>query len=269
VLRSTIFRGRKKEDVKRFVAEIEILKRLKHDHIVKFVGSYTDALIMTPIADGDLAIYMVEATSAKFPELRTFFGCLATAIDYLHSQGIRHKDIKPTNILVSNGTVLLADFGLSLDYADASGSTTMGIAYGMTPRYCVPEIAKHESRNTKSDIWCLGVVFLEMIVTLKGTKMQYMDHFFKQHGTRDVFIHLNTVALPEFIVHVAALGQSIDNTPLEWTERMLLVSQVDRPTASELATHIMTRGMKERNIRFCGICCITAEEEEFSDYSIE
>jgi hypothetical protein len=69
VLRSTIFRGRKKEDVTRFVAEIEILKRLKHDHVVKFVGSYTDAkyigLIMTPIADGDLAAYLAGITTSK------------------------------------------------------------------------------------------------------------------------------------------------------------------------------------------------------------
>jgi serine/threonine protein kinase len=120
VLRSTAFRGRRKEDIKQFIAEIEVLKRLKHRHVVEIVGSYTDAkyisLIMTPVADGDLASYLSSATPSTYPELRTFFGCLATALEFLHEHNVRHKDIKPRNILVSNGKVLFADFGLSFDY---------------------------------------------------------------------------------------------------------------------------------------------------------
>jgi serine/threonine protein kinase len=81
-------RGRKKKEVEQFIAEIEILKRLKHRHVVKFVGSYTDvkyiALIMTPIADRDLTTYLASVTPAKYPELGTFFGCLATALEFLH-----------------------------------------------------------------------------------------------------------------------------------------------------------------------------------------
>jgi serine/threonine protein kinase len=271
VLRSTIFRGRKTEDVKRFIAEIEILKRLQHDHIVRFIGSYVDTkyigLIMTPIADGDLAAYMAIATPAKFPELSTCFGCLTTALEYLHSHDICHKDIKPTNILVSNGRVLFADFGLSLDYTDASGSTTMGMADGVTPRYCAPEVARHEPRNTKSDIWCLGIVFLKMIVTLKGQAVRYMDDFFKQHGTKDVFIRLNTAAVPEFITHVSTLSQGIENKPLEWTCQMLLVAQVERPTASDLVTQITAPRIEGWSSRFCGICCVAGEDKEFSDYA--
>jgi hypothetical protein len=271
VLRSAAFRGRKKEDVKQFIAEIEILKRLKHRHVIEFVGSYTDSkyigLIMTPIADGDLAAYLACATADKYAELRTFFGCLATALEFLHSHNVRHKDIKSGNILVSGGTVLFADFGLSLDFTDATGSTTMSMVNGMTPRYCAPEVANHAPRNTKSDIWCLGVVFLEMIVTLKGKKIQYMDDFLRQRGTEQAFIRLNTAALPELIAHLATLGQWTDNRALEWTEPMLAVTQTLRPTAAALVSRITTPIREGENTGFCGICCVMPEEEDFSDYA--
>ncbi|KAH8727328.1 kinase-like domain-containing protein, partial [Phaeosphaeriaceae sp. PMI808] len=167
VPRGSAFRGRQKEGLKQFIAEIEILKRLKHHHIVKFIGSYTDptciSLIISPVAEMDLGVYLTRANNSNLPELRTFFGCLASALEFLHEERVRHKDIKPGNILVKCGNVLFADFGLSLDFTDANGSTTMSTVNGMTRRYCAPEVVREEPRNTMSDIWSLGAVFMEMI----------------------------------------------------------------------------------------------------------
>ncbi|PSN67463.1 kinase-like protein, partial [Corynespora cassiicola Philippines] len=140
-------------------------------------------LLMTPIADMDLSVYMRSYQETRRYELGTFFGCLARALEFLHQQKVRHKDIKPSNILVSKGNVLFTDFGPSLDFADASGSTTASMVNGKTPRYCAPEVALDEPRNTMSDIWSLGIVFLEIIVVLKGKKPKYMDEFFDTHGS--------------------------------------------------------------------------------------
>jgi serine/threonine protein kinase len=253
-------RGRKKKEVEQFIAEIEILKRLKHRHVVKFVGSYTDvkyiALIMTPIADRDLTTYLASVTPAKYPELRTFFGCLATALEFLHLQNIRHKDIKPGNILVHSGKVL---------FTDATASTTTGMVNSRTLRYCAPEVANYEARNTMSDVWSLGVVFLDMIATLKGHSIQYMDDFFTQHGTQQRFVHLNSAALPEFIIHLTTSGQWTDNKVLEWTEPMLQKEKNMRPTASSLVTRIIAPVDEDEVVGFCGICCAYPEEREFSD----
>jgi hypothetical protein len=271
VLRSAAFRGRRKEDVKQFIAEIEILKRLKHRHVVEFVGSYTDAkyigLIMTPIAEGDLTTYMSSAKPVNYPELRTFFGCLATGLEFLHQHNVRHKDIKPGNILVHSGQVLFTDFGLSLDFTDATGSTTMSMVNGMTPRYCAPEVANYEPRNTMSDVWCLGVVFLEMVITLKGETNLFMDDYFRQHGSGQAFIRFNTGAMPAFTAHLVTLGHWVDNKPLEWIEPMLLEEQKLRPTASALVNQITTSITIEGSSGFCGICCMLPEEEDFSDYA--
>ena len=142
VPRSTMFSGRRAEDVKRFIAEIEVLKRLKHHHIVEFVGSYTDlkyiGLIMSPVAEMDLSTYLLRADATRHRELRTFFGCLARALEFLHEQSVRHKDIKPGNILVYGGNVLFTDFGLAFDFADAGGSTTVSMVNGMTRQILRP-----------------------------------------------------------------------------------------------------------------------------------
>jgi TolA-binding protein len=218
VLRSTAFRGRRKEDMRLFIAEIEILKRLKHLHIVEYVGSYTDAkyigLIMAPVAEMDLAAYLERAGTSKYAELRTFFGCLAAGLDFLHQQKVRHKDIKPGNILVDRGRVLFADFGLSLDFTDASNSTTVSMVNGLSKRYCAPEVALMEPRNTMSDIWSLGVVFMEMIVVLKSKPTEYMDRFFTKRGATQAFIRTNPTVLPDLISQLKGLGKFSDNIAL-------------------------------------------------------
>lgn len=269
MLRSFVFRGRRKEDIKQFVTEIEILKRLKYRHIVEFVGSYTDAryigLIMSPIAEMDLSAYLEHANASNHHELRTFFGCLARALEFLHEQKIRHKDIKPGNILVDRGNILFADFGLSFDFKDANGSTTMSMVNGMTPRYCAPEVALQEPRNTMSDIWSLGVVFMEMIVILKGKTIQYIDEFFRQHGSPQGFIRTNLTTLPEFMAELEGIGELSDNRALGWTQQMLLAEQQLRPTASSLVASITAFSNEGEGMDFCGICCVSSSEE-FSDW---
>lgn len=75
------------------------------------MGSYTDpkyfALLTSPVADYDLASYMAEAVNSvdKQSLLRTFFGCLYNGLQYLHQSQIRHRDVKPQNILVKGSTV--------------------------------------------------------------------------------------------------------------------------------------------------------------------
>jgi tetratricopeptide (TPR) repeat protein len=215
VLRSLVFKRRKAEDINMFIGEIEILKRIKHHHIVELIGSYTYprymSLIMSPVAQMDLNKYLADTTSSNYPELRTFFGCLATALEYLHGEKIRHKDIKPANILIDRGRVLFTDFGLSRDFSDAEGSTTMSMVNGMTPKYCSPEVAQHEPRNTMSDIWSLGVVFMEMIAILKGMTIQTLYDFFKQPGVQQGFIRTKLEALPEVIAAMGGMGNPLDN----------------------------------------------------------
>ena len=267
VSRKSVFGAQGTENEKNFVAEIEILKRLKHRHIVEFVGSYTDhkymGLIMSPVAEMDLSTYLKRADRLKHQELRTFFGCLARALEFLHEQKVRHKDIKPGNILVKGGNVLFTDFGLSFDFTDANGSTTLSMVKGMTPRYCAPEVAMQERRNTSSDVWSLGVVFLEMIVVLKGKTMDYIDEFFEQHGSQRAYVSTNYDAFIELVTELKAVGSISDNRAVEWIRQMLLTEPKLRPTAASLILWA-----SEGSAGFCGICC-SSRDDEFSDTTDE
>ena len=151
--RKRIPRGRSfkkdKEAIESFVNELKTLKRLSHRHLVELVGSYTDpryvGLIMKPVADMDLTTFLARYPDSKERKicLRRFFGCLGTAVAYLHENKIRHKDIKPENILIKNRQVLLTDFGTSHNWSDDTKSCTSGTVAVLTKRYCAPEVADY------------------------------------------------------------------------------------------------------------------------------
>lgn len=98
-----------KEVIQKFENELQILKKLDHIHLVKVFASYTDlkyvAMIMKPVAEMDLKQYLQTCGNsligAKRTLFRTYYGCLANALAYLHDSNIRHKDIKPNNILIN------------------------------------------------------------------------------------------------------------------------------------------------------------------------
>jgi len=73
-----------------FSTEIGALKRLDPGHLVKIRGTYSDrkavAFPMEPVVDCDLGTYLESMRLERLPTLRSFFGCLATATAYLHSQ---------------------------------------------------------------------------------------------------------------------------------------------------------------------------------------
>jgi serine/threonine protein kinase len=270
IFRSKVFQGKKIEYVQQFIAEIEILKRLTHHHVVEFVGSYTDpkymGLIMSPVADMDLSTYLAHADIAKYGELRTFFGCLARALEFLHEQSIRHKDIKPSNILVHGGRVLFTDFGLAFDFTDKEGSTTVGMVNGMSPRYCAPEVAGYEPRNSSSDIWSLGVVFLEMAAVLKGKTVEYVYDFLKEHGSQNAYVRTNHTGTDALITELKGTGSPIDNAALEWVQDMVMIQQNLRPTAGALMASIASAGQNGgEDAVFCGICCASSDDV-FSDF---
>jgi serine/threonine protein kinase len=88
---------------------------------------------------------------------------VAEALDYAHSQGVVHRDVKPNNILMTgDGRPLLADFGLVRSIQDDRRLTDSGVMLG-TPDYMAPEQAHGKEVDGRADIYALGVILFEML----------------------------------------------------------------------------------------------------------
>ena len=123
---------------------------------------------MEPIADCDMEFFLNKPalSQADVTCIRQAFGCLCAAIIYLQEKQCRHKDIKPRNILVKSGRIFITDFGIARDWSGKSKSITTGVIVECTPEYAAPEVIDRQPRGSPADMWSLGCVYLNMIVSI-------------------------------------------------------------------------------------------------------
>lgn len=154
----------------RFLREIGIAAQLSHPHIVPLHDSGD--------ADGQLYYVMPFVTGETLRERLDRGGKLpldqalhiirqvASALSHAHGRGVIHRDIKPGNILLSEGFALVADFGLARALSRASETediSSVGLPIG-TPRYMSPEQALGDrSVDGRTDLYALGRVLEEML----------------------------------------------------------------------------------------------------------
>ena len=227
------------------------------------IGSYTNpcslAIVMLPVAESNLENFLQLAEISSEPHyalrMREWFGCLATAIQYLHANHIRHRDIKPANILVHGANVLLVDFELALDWRDLGQSTT-DTNRGLSPRYAAPEVMQELESNSTSDTWSLGCVFLEMATVLKGKTITQLRQYFTSR-TRNAHFSNNPIGIDEWISYLQDLSND-DNAPLLWTSRMLQVDRTFRARAAEIIDEICNTRIATPTSQpnpYLGKCC--------------
>ncbi|MCJ1401469.1 hypothetical protein MMC11_004683 [Xylographa trunciseda] len=252
------------EGFRRFEQEIRALKGLSHRHLVNVVGSYSDqqcfAFLMRPVADCNLLVFLQGIKSQELPTLRSFFGCLTNAIAYLHNRKIQHMDIKPENILIKNGEVYVADFGAAHDWSKKERSTTWSAA-PRTPRYIPPEVARdaHSPRNSSTDMWSLGVVFLEMVTVLRGRRVEHLRQYLAGHGTKHAYVYGNAPATYSWfeVLRKSDAGPDFDNEPLTWIKDLIQPDPLNRPNAKALVRQLLESASSEK---FCGFCCSSPAE---------
>ena len=241
----------------------------RHEHLIRICGTYSDkkyfALLLLPVAETDLRKYM-EGGWPRTPEernrFRSFFGCLLSTVSFLHDVRLLHKDIKPENILLKSGEPILTDFGTAFDWSQSGQSMTRSNRKDVvTPRYQSPEVASCGEFHRSSDIWSLGVVFLEMATVLLGQSRSQMDEYLRSKFTKMTHIHANTNAAIHWLEELQKgyHGEKVDCEPLVWIREMLSRLPANRPTAMDL--YHKTLSFQDGKI-FCGRCC-----REFDDDS--
>jgi serine/threonine protein kinase len=155
-----------KSELRMIESEIDLLKNLHHDNIVKYIGfvKSVDALniILEYCENGSL--HSICKAYGKFPEnlVGVYMTQVLQGLQYLHDQGVIHRDIKGANILTTkDGTVKLADFGVSTSTL-AGGQDKEAQVVG-TPYWMAPEIIQLSGASSASDIWSVGCTVIELL----------------------------------------------------------------------------------------------------------
>ena len=152
----------------RFKNEAKIMASINHQNIVKVIDfdseNETLAIIME-LLDGQNLSDIIEQKKLSFEQKINIFKQILQAIDYGHQRNIVHRDIKPTNVFLTNNntTAKILDFGIAKLLDSDNQKTATGLTMG-TPMFMSPEQVKGKRDiNQKSDIYSLGVLLYYMI----------------------------------------------------------------------------------------------------------
>ena len=233
------------------VNEIKSLQRLQHHHVIQFIGAYTAprsvSLLLYPVAHSTLADYLGKpspATSAQCTHVWRQFGCIVSALQHIHSGAnlgmgaAAHCDIKPSNILIFEGKMLLSDFGASRFLDNSHPSTAASLR--ATPRYSAPELGSPSGVTTSVDIWSLGCVLMEAMTWILGLETEYkalQDTHFEQ----DRSYGKNVTQVLHWLTKLTSIASKCDIPKLEMIKRMINSNPSKRPKASEVG-RVLTPG---------------------------
>ncbi|KAL0696991.1 hypothetical protein Bca4012_064171 [Brassica carinata] len=178
----------RKNAVERILAERDILINVHNPFVVRFFYSFTCRenlyLVMEYVNGGDFFSLLKGIGCLEEPVARVYIAEVVLALEYLHSEGVVHRDLKPDNLLMAHdGHVKLTDFGLSeVGLIDSTGDLSGPVlseekpklqtsehkferrsARG-TPDYLAPEILLGTGHGATADWWSVGIILFEFIV---------------------------------------------------------------------------------------------------------
>ncbi|KAH6620368.1 kinase-like domain-containing protein [Boeremia exigua] len=241
--------------------EIAIIHALDHPHIIRVLLTYEGvkhfSIIMHPLADCDLETYLLNRTCDSTRErdlIQKWMICLANTLAFIHSKDVRHKDIKPRNLLVKGEKIFFTDFGSGHIFDDSGNSTTDGPSFGHTKAYCAPEVIKNANRNRSSDVFSLGCVMIEMVAWSSGIPIADYLIGVRAVGSRtDVILYHESIArIKTWFQNEQRLTQQSKEIFSEVLERMICKNPQQRWKAAKVS-QVIEKVLKHVGCIKCGI----------------
>ncbi|OMJ85630.1 hypothetical protein SteCoe_12975 [Stentor coeruleus] len=184
--------------------EISIMSNITHPNIVdlKFIIKTEDSvyLIMEYCEGGDLELFLNTHKGISIQLIRKWLSSLLSALAYLHSLNIMHRDLKLANFLLTtleaqNADIKIADFGFAKIMASEITCSQVG-----SPLYMAPEIFHDNQYTIKADIWSLGIVFYEILTGRAPFACRTMAELIRKQNEQVAFPF--TSSLPEEAKHL-------------------------------------------------------------------
>ncbi|HTM23181.1 MAG TPA: protein kinase [Kofleriaceae bacterium] len=246
-------------DADRFELEVSLLAELRHPGIIALLdrGTVDGAgpyLVLEWVSGEDLASRL-EREPLALGEALELVAAAADALAVAHARGVVHRDVKPSNLLLVDGSpsrVKLIDFGVALDNRDFRVQTLGGVVIG-TPQYMAPEQARGARLvDPRADVFSLGAVLYECITgqqafhseTLTGLLAQIILH-------EPTPAHELVAGVPRTLGLLIArmLAKQPENRPADGAEVALALRDIAEDLGAELST---ISGLHRRSDTFTG-----------------
>lgn len=180
------------------INEVQTLSRINNPNIVKFVEMLRTSnnvyLIYEYCNNGTLDELIKHRKYLPEREALSILAQLLNAFRTLQQENILHRDVKPSNILINDGSMIkLADFGFCKTLLSQQELTNTMVG---SPIYMAPEVLKGGSYNTKADVWSLGIVLFEMLYGYCPYEDQTIVRLITKIDTKPLVIpkHINNVS---------------------------------------------------------------------------
>lgn len=151
--------------MERFLREARAMARLQHENIIAIFSvesEHNSPVMIMEYFESQSLRYVLREGSRTLGQVLKMAIQIAEALDYAHSQGIVHRDVKPGNVLIAkSGKVKLADFGIAAAL-DESSITASGQVIG-SPVYMAPEQARGDRLDRRTDLYSLGILMYELL----------------------------------------------------------------------------------------------------------
>jgi serine/threonine protein kinase len=253
------------KNIKIFLKEIKTLAELEHPNIARFLDIGTSEkgkpFFVMEYVEGATLIEHCNKNKFSINERLEFFRQILDAINYSHSKGFIHCDIKPNNILVdSKGTPKVIDFGIASKYGSfiVGKNQTTFFQNAFTPNYASPEQIKGEKNLSETtDVYSLGVVLYELLSGQLPIELSESESYPNLISTLEKNVPLT-------------LKRSITKV-IDETERERLILERDCQTISQLKNdlssnldEIVQKALSQKtHKRYTNIRTFDAEIEEF------